>query len=64
MHLETFHFCYKATDFYQPNDEGGFLWSDPEIGIDWPIPSDMELTLSDKDKVWKGIKEYKEERGI
>ena len=61
---DTAEFCFKVTDFYHPNDEGGLLWSDPEIGIDWPIPSYMELTLSDKDKVWKGIKEYKEERGI
>lgn len=53
-------FCYKVTDFYHPNDEGGLLWSDPEIGIDWPMPSGMskdDLILSDKDKVWPGIKE-------
>lgn len=29
-------FCYKCTDFYHPNDEGGLAWNDPEIGIDWP----------------------------
>ena len=51
-------FCYKCTDFYHPNDEGGLLWNDPEIGIEWPIPVDMELTLSDKDKNWKGIADY------
>ena len=54
---ETAEFCYKVTDFYHPGDEGGVLWSDPEIGIDWPITEDMEICLSDKDKVWKGIKE-------
>ena len=52
-------FCYKCTDFYHPDDEGGLLWSDPEIGINWPIPEDMELTLSDKDQKWGGIKDYK-----
>ena len=51
-------FCYKCTDFYHPNDEGGLLWNDPEIGIKWPIPDDMELTLSEKDKNWKGIADY------
>ncbi len=51
-------FCYKCTDFYHPNDEGGLLWNDPEIGIEWPIPADMELTLSEKDKNWNGIKDY------
>ena len=29
-------FCYKCTDFYHPNDEGGLAWNDPEIGIRWP----------------------------
>ena len=52
-------FCYKCTDFYHPNDEGGLLWSDPDIGVEWPIPEGMELTLSDKDTKWGGIKEFK-----
>ena len=52
-------FCYKCTDFYHPNDEGGLLWSDPDIGVKWPIPEGMELTLSDKDQKWGGIKEFK-----
>ncbi len=30
-------FEYKCTDFYHPEDEVGVIWSDPEIGIDWPI---------------------------
>jgi len=53
-------FCYKCTDFYHPNDEGGLLWSDPEIGVEWPITDDMTLTLSDKDQKWGGIREYTE----
>jgi dTDP-4-dehydrorhamnose 3,5-epimerase len=28
---------YKVTDFYDPTDEAGILWSDPEIGIAWPV---------------------------
>ena len=50
-------FVYKCTDFYHPGDEGGVLWNDPDIGIDWPIPEGMEPILSEKDKLWKGIKE-------
>lgn len=57
-------FAYKCTDFYHPNDEGGLLWCDPEIGIEWPIPKDMELTLSEKDKNWEGIAEYCAKRGL
>ena len=51
-------FAYKCTDFYHPDDEGGLLWNDPEIGIEWPIPSDMELTLSEKDTKWPGIASF------
>lgn len=60
-------FCYKVTDFYHPNDEGGILWSDPEIGIAWPMPADLtekDLILSDKDRVWGGISQYRNEHGI
>ena len=28
---------YKVSQSYDPSDEGGLLWSDPEIGIRWPI---------------------------
>lgn len=44
-------FVYKVDDFYHPNDEGGLMWNDPAIGVEWPITPDMELNLSDKDKV-------------
>ena len=46
-----------AYDFYHPGDEGGLLWSDPEIGVDWPIEPGMELIISDKDKKWSGLKD-------
>ena len=44
-------FAYKVDDFYHPNDEGGLLWNDPDINIEWPIAEGMEIILSDKDKV-------------
>ena len=53
-------FCYKCTDFYHPNDEGGLLWSDPDIGVKWPIQEGTELIISDKDKAWQGIRAYTE----
>ena len=52
-------FAYKCTDFYHPNDEGGLAWNDPDIGVEWPIPEGMELTISEKDHKWGGIKELK-----
>jgi dTDP-4-dehydrorhamnose 3,5-epimerase len=38
---------YKCSDYYHPEDEGGILWSDPQIGIHWPV---KEPVISDKDK--------------
>ena len=54
-------FAYKCTDFYHPNDEGGLAWNDPEIGVEWPIPEGMELTISEKDKKWGGISQWVKE---
>lgn len=65
--------CYKTTDFYHPEDEGGLAWNDPEIGITWPeligtykgtasgegysFADGTPLKLSDKDQRWPGIRE-------
>jgi dTDP-4-dehydrorhamnose 3,5-epimerase len=49
-------FTYKCTDFYNGADEGGIIWNDPEIGIDWPI-NGIEVNLSEKDEQWKTLKE-------
>lgn len=46
-------FCYKVDDFFHPNDEGGIMWNDPKIGVDWNIPEGMKLNLSEKDRAWK-----------
>ena len=51
-------FCYKCTDFYHPNDEGGLLWSDPEIGVEWPMPEGMtEADLTDLHHAVKKLEE-------
>lgn len=41
------HFLYKCSDTYHPEDEGGLLWSDPDIGIEWPLKDPL---LSPKDR--------------
>lgn len=53
-------FAYKVTDFYHPNDEGGIIYNDKTINIDWPIPKDDNfiIILSDKDKMNKTFIEY------
>lgn len=34
---DSAHVLYKCSDFYDPKDEGGILWSDATIGVSWPI---------------------------
>ena len=52
-------FVYKCSDFYHPNDEGGLIWNDPDIGVEWPIPEGMELSFSDKDTKWGSFRDYR-----
>ena len=40
--------AYKVSSPYAPAHEGGLLWNDPELGIDWPFPA-ADAILSDKD---------------
>ena len=50
-------FTYKCTELYHPNDEGGIIYNDPNIGIDWPIEDEAALIFSEKDKHWPTLKE-------
>ncbi len=66
-------FCYKVTDFYQPNDQGGLAWNDPTINIKWPnvfgeykgtssaegycMEDGSPLNLSEKDQVTPRLEE-------
>lgn len=52
-------FCYKCSDFYHPNDEGGLIWNDPDIGIEWPLDPDTPLNLSAKDEKWGTLAKYR-----
>ena len=45
---ETAEFAYKCDELYHPEDEGGIMWNDPSIGIQWPDVG--EIILSEKDK--------------
>lgn len=61
-------FCYKVSDYWHPNDEGGIAWNDPSIGIKWPhvvgtyngnasadgykLEDGTPLVISEKDQRW------------
>ena len=54
-------FCYKWDDVYHPNDEGGLMWNDPAIGIEWPamegdeVFEEGKIILSSKDKFYASL---------
>ena len=53
---DTAEFCYKCDDVYHPDDEGGIMYDDPALRIEWPAleGSDgfdpAQITLSEKDR--------------
>ena len=47
---------YKCDGYYVPQSESGIAWNDPELAIDWKIPSE-EVILSEKDKARPSLKE-------
>ena len=51
---ETADVLYKCSDLYNPDDEFGILWSDPTIGIQWPVTKPI---LSPKDSAYPHLKE-------
>jgi dTDP-4-dehydrorhamnose 3,5-epimerase len=42
-------FQYKCDNLYHPAAEGAIAWDDPELGIDWGIPT-SDIILSEKDR--------------
>lgn len=50
-------FCYKVTDFFHPGDEGGIIWNDPDIAVDWRIPAGETPLLSEKDRQWRSLRQ-------
>ena len=49
-------FAYKVTDYYSPRGERTILWSDAEIGIDWPV-NPAQVIVSDKDRAGRLLKD-------
>ena len=49
---------YQVGEFYTPGSEGGLLYNDPRLGLQWPLPV---AVISDKDIVWKPLAEQEAE---
>lgn len=55
-------FCYKVDNIYDKDSEGGVMWNDPEIGIEWPeVPgvSKEDYLTSEKDGKWPTLNEIR-----
>ena len=50
---------YKVDGLYAPDCEGGVIWNDPDLAIDWPVSAEAAIT-SDKDKVLPRLKDMPE----
>ncbi|MGF1450427.1 MAG: dTDP-4-dehydrorhamnose 3,5-epimerase [Opitutales bacterium] len=42
---------YKVDQRYHPQSEGGLLWNDPQLAVEWKVPA-SEVLLSEKDTRW------------
>jgi dTDP-4-dehydrorhamnose 3,5-epimerase len=52
-------FQYKCDNFYCKESEGAIAWDDPDLGIDWKVPSD-KVILSEKDSHHPRLKDCKD----
>ncbi len=51
---EVVDFAYKCTDYYDPADERGVLWNDPDLGIQWPVDNPI---LAPRDMAFPCLKD-------
>lgn len=55
--LEDAIFVYKCSNYYHKESEGGILWNDSHLGIDWMVDNPI---ISEKDAQWQKLQEFKE----
>ena len=57
---DTALFAYKVTDRYNPEAELSLAWDDPEVGVEWPLEGEPEL--SPKDRQGIALRDLPEDR--
>ena len=61
-------FFYKCDNFYNPQSEGGIIWNDSDLNINWNLKKynidESKLIISEKDKKNISFKEYKKINNI
>lgn len=58
---EVAEVAYKVDNIYAPDHEGGLIWNDPDVGIEWPIDNPI---LSPKDQKWPTLKQLKQQNKL
>lgn len=53
-------FNYLCCTKYYPEYDGGVVWNDKDINVQWPLDRVDNVILSDKDKMMPTLKEYEE----
>jgi len=54
--LEDAIFVYKCSNYYNKNSEGGIIWNDKGLQIDWMVKNPI---VSEKDTKWQNLEEFK-----
>lgn len=47
---------YKVSDYYSREHEGGLAWNDPDVGIDWALPS-QSISMAERDSLFPRLKD-------
>ena len=61
---ETAVFAYKCDEVYHADDEGGLIWNDPDLAVEWPLVPDVPVNLSARDSANPTFAAYRAERGL
>jgi dTDP-4-dehydrorhamnose 3,5-epimerase len=56
---DTATFFYKCDNYYHKSSEGGIIYNDPQLAINWQLPSE-HLLLSEKDLLLKNLNDISE----